>query len=82
MWKMRPKYLWPKGLKNPFNLAGPKPVIMFDDFHGCGALFGLFTLPRRVAKTLGLPGNQTRPDEPAQELVLKTKEIKPIPPNS
>jgi 4-hydroxy-3-polyprenylbenzoate decarboxylase len=65
-------------------LAGPKPIIMFDDIPGCAkgfrTVFGLFGSPRRVAKTLGLPENQTDRMSLLRNWHKKTKEIKPIPP--
>lgn len=43
-------------------------------------MFGLFASPRRVAKTLGLPENETDRMGLLKNWYKKTKEIKPIPP--
>jgi 4-hydroxy-3-polyprenylbenzoate decarboxylase len=65
-------------------LTGPKPVVMFDDIPGCAkgfrTVFGLFGSPRRVAKTLGLPENQTDRMSLLRNWHKKTKDMKPIPP--
>ena len=65
-------------------LAGPKPVVMFEDIPGCAkgfrTLFGQFGSPRRVAKTLGLPENQTDRMSLLRNWLKKIREMKPIPP--
>jgi UbiD family decarboxylase len=65
-------------------LAGPKPVLLFEDIPGCAkgfrTTFGLFGSPRRVAKTLGLPENETDRMTLLKNWYKKTAEIKHIPP--
>lgn len=64
----------------------PKPVLMFDEIpgyeKGFRTLFGMLGSTWRIARTLGLPEDQTEPMQLHENWYGRQKGIRPIPPKT